>query len=123
MKMANVWRQFVVITYRTVNNIAEEKTYENKIKKYLTNKGAWILKTFGNGFQRSGVPDLICCLNGVFIAIEVKASNGKPSQLQLYNIDKIRKSGGVAMVLYPNQWEQFKEYIESEAYYAEDWRD
>ena len=53
---------------------------------------------------------MICC-NGYFVAVEVKAENGKPSDLQLYNIEQIKKAGGIAMVLYPNQFEEFKKII------------
>jgi Holliday junction resolvase len=92
--------------------MAEEKQFENKIKDYLRSRGAWVFKVAGGGFQRSGIPDLLCCLNGKFLAIEVKAERGKPSDLQLWNIEKIRQSGGVACVLYPHQWEEFKDMIE-----------
>ena len=91
--------------------MAEEKTFENKIKKFLKKKGCWVLKTWSNGVQRSGIPDLLVCCNGVFLGIEVKAENGKPTELQLWNIEEIKKSGGIAMVLYPKDFENFKKLI------------
>ena len=91
--------------------MAAEKHFENKVKKFLKDQGCWVLKTWSNGVQRSGIPDLLVCCNGYFLGVEIKAENGKPSELQLWNIEKIRKSGGIALVLYPNQFEQFKEYI------------
>ena len=91
--------------------MAEEKTFENKIKKFLKKKGCWVLKTWSNGVQRSGIPDLLVCCNGVFLGIEVKAENGKPTELQLWNIEEIKKSGGLAMVLYPKDFEKFKKLI------------
>lgn len=94
--------------------MAEEKNFENKIKKYLKNKGAWFIKYWaGAAPTKAGVPDLLVCYKGKFIAIEVKATNGKPSDLQLYNIRKINDAGGKAFLLYPKDWEKFKEYIES----------
>ena len=84
-----------------------EKVFENKVKAYLKSKGCWVLKTWGNSIQRSGVPDLICCVNGLFVGIELKAETGKPSELQLWNISEIRKAGGVAMVLYPKDFDGF----------------
>lgn len=53
----------------------------------------------------------MACVNGYFVAVEVKAQNGKPSELQLYTIDKIRQAGGFAMVLYPSAFERFKDFI------------
>lgn len=53
----------------------------------------------------------MACVNGYFVGVEVKAQNGKPSELQLYNIREIRKAGGFAMVLYPSGFNEFKEFI------------
>ena len=93
--------------------MAEEKVFENKIKTYLDSRGCWHVKFFANKFTKVGIPDLLCCVNGYFVAIEVKASNGRPSDLQIWNRDKIRKSGGYCIVLYPNQFELFKTFIDS----------
>lgn len=92
--------------------MAAEKTFENKIKKYLTEYGIWHVKYFANGFTKSGIPDILACCNGHFLAIEVKAENGKPSELQLYHIDKIKQAGGYAVVVKPSQFEELKQLIE-----------
>lgn len=55
----------------------------------------------------------MACINGYFVAIEVKAQQGKPSELQLYNIEKIRNTGGFALVLYPSAFDRFKEFIKN----------
>lgn len=91
--------------------MAEEKNFENRIKSFLKSQNAWILKTWGGGMQRSGIPDLLCCVNGYFVAIEVKASKGKASELQLWNIEQIKKAGGIALILYPKDFEDFKKLI------------
>jgi len=91
--------------------MAEEKNFENKVKKFLKEQNCWVLKTWSNGVQRSGVPDLLVCCNGYFVGVELKATKGKPSELQIWNIKKIREAGGVAIVLYPNQFEKFKDLI------------
>lgn len=36
---------------------------------------------------------------------------GKPTPLQLYNIEQIKKSGGQAFVLRPNGFEKFKKEV------------
>lgn len=91
--------------------IAQEKTFENKVKKFLDSQGAWYVKFFANSFTKKGIPDILACVNGHFIGIEVKAQNGRPSELQLHNIKKIRDAGGFAMVLYPSGFPKFKEFI------------
>lgn len=88
-----------------------EKAFEEKVKKFLKEQGCWVLKTWSNGVQRSGVPDLLVCYNGYFLGIELKAETGKPSELQLWNIEKIREAGGIAIVLYPDQFKAFKDLI------------
>lgn len=89
-----------------------EKDFEKKVKKFLSDQGCWVLKTWSNGVQREGVPDLLVCCNGYFIGIELKAANGHPSELQKWNIKQIRNSGGIAIVLYPDQFEDFKTMVE-----------
>lgn len=88
-----------------------EKNFENKVKAFLKDQGCWVLKTWSNGVQRSGVPDLLICCNGYFLGVELKAESGKPSDLQLWNIEKIREAGGFAIVLYPDQFEEFQRLI------------
>ena len=93
-------------------DMAAEKLFENKIKKYLKDNGCWYVKYFANGYTKSGIPDLLVCVNGYFVAIEVKAPKGKPSDLQLWNIEQINQSGGIGIILYPDQFDQFKEMVD-----------
>lgn len=88
-----------------------EKNFESKVKHFLKENGAWFVKFFANRMTKVGVPDLLVCLNGRFIGIEVKAANGRPSDLQVWNIEKIRQAGGYAFVLYPSAWDDFKKFI------------
>ena len=92
--------------------MAAEKQFENKITKYLESKGCWYVKYFANSFTKSGIPDILACVNGYFVAIEVKASNGKPSELQYFHRDKIRAAGGISIILYPEYFEEFKRLID-----------
>lgn len=99
--------------------MAAEKQFENKVKAFLTEQGCWYVKYWsgnaqnGKKFTKDGIPDLLVCCNGYFIGIEVKAPNGKPTKLQLWNIEQIKKAGGYALVLYPQQFEDFKRLIEA----------
>lgn len=93
--------------------MGNEKSFETKVKKLLKEQGCWNLKTWSNGVQRAGVPDLLVCCNGHFVGVELKASNGKPSALQLWNLRKIEESGGYAILLYPSDFELFKDFINS----------
>lgn len=93
--------------------MAGEKNFENKIKKFLKENGCWFVKYFANRNTRAGVPDLLACVNGYFLAIEVKGPTGKPSELQLWNVEQIREAGGIAIVLYPDQFDEFVRLIDA----------
>lgn len=89
--------------------MAEEKNLENKVKKFLKEQGCWYIKYWGGGgYTKSGIPDLLVCCNGVFLAVELKATSGRVSDLQKFQIREIKKAGGVALVLYPQDYEEFK---------------
>lgn len=98
-----------------MRKIAQEKNFENKIKAFLKEQGAWFIKYWaGSKFTKDGIPDILACINGYFVAIEVKASNGKPSELQKYHVKKINyEANGIAVILYPQDWEIFKELVNS----------
>lgn len=92
--------------------MAQEKNFENKIKKYLKDNNCWYVKFFANSFTKKGIPDILACVNGYFVAIEVKAQNCKPSELQKYNINQINKSLGIGIILYPYQYDCFKKLVQ-----------
>lgn len=78
-----------------------ERVIVARIVKALKKYGVqWVWKTHGGPYQTSGVPDILCIApkSGRFIGIEVKRPNGygKPTELQLAQIDKINAAGGVA---------------------------
>ena len=88
-----------------------EKNFETKVKKYLKASGAYYVKFFANAFTKAGVPDILACVNGYFVGIEVKAEDGRPSELQLLNIRKIKNAGGFAFILYPSAYDDFIKFI------------
>ena len=93
--------------------MAEEKIFENKIKRLIEENDGWHVKFFANGFTKSGIPDILACINGHFIGIEVKASHGKASELQIHHCKEIRKAGGLAYIVYPSGYEKLKTVIEN----------
>jgi Holliday junction resolvase len=93
--------------------MAAEKNFENRVKKFLREKGCWFIKYWGGAaYTKSGVPDILACINGVFFGVELKAPDGKPSDLQIYNLRKIHEAGGKAILLYPDDFDLFKELVE-----------
>jgi Holliday junction resolvase len=78
-------------------------TPESKVKKKVTTildqLGAYYFYPVTGGYGRSGVPDIVCCLNGNFIGIECKAGDNKPTALQNKNLEEIQAAGGFAFVV------------------------
>jgi hypothetical protein len=53
-----------------------------------------------------GIPDLILCCNGHFVAIELKKdAKSKPDSLQQYHLKKIKAAGGNSCIAHPDNWE------------------
>ena len=97
--------------------MAEEKLFENKIKQWLHDHECYHIKYWGGGqFTKSGVPDILACVNGYFIGIEVKGPRGRANALQKYNLKKIRESGGLCYIVYPSGWESLREILEGLLY-------
>lgn len=90
-------------------------TPEKKVKTKVTN----ILKEYGiyyfypvtGGYGMSGVPDIVCCYNGRFLAVECKAGSNKTTALQDKNIRQIRECGGTALVINEDNIEEVREWI------------
>ena len=64
-----------------------------------------------NGYGRAGVPDVIACVNGKFLAIECKANGNKPTALQVREIEAIRAANGVAVVVDETNWEMVRDLV------------
>jgi Holliday junction resolvase len=69
-----------------------------------------------HGFGRSGVPDIICCLEGNFLAIECKAGNNKPTALQEREMQRIRNANGDAFLINEDNIAMLEAHLQGEDY-------
>lgn len=70
------------------------------IQRYLkTLENCFFWKEHGGLYGTAGIPDIICCLGGMFVAFEVKNETGEVTRLQEATLRKIRTAGGVAVVV------------------------
>jgi len=76
-----------------------ESKVKAKLYKVLKEWGVYYFSPVTGGYGKSGVPDIICCYKGRFIAIECKAGKNKPTPLQEAEMEKIRTAQGVAAVI------------------------
>lgn len=107
--------------------MAQEKNFENKVKRFLQSVGVYPFgtprgkmsvesvgyyeKRFANRMTKSGLPDMHVVINGMSVEVELKADHGRPSEMQLFMVEQVRRSGGIAIILYPDQFEKFKSMI------------
>lgn len=78
-------------------------TPEAKVKKkvvaLLKDAGAYYFYPVTGGYGKSGVPDIVACVNGMFVGIECKAGKNKPTPLQEKNLREIVEASGAALVI------------------------
>lgn len=92
-----------------------EQVIQGEILRYLRGRGIWAHKTKSANIVRGkkkgeallvptevGVPDILACYEGAFLALEVKAAvNGKPvSGEQVAQLNWVMDAGGVAHVVW-----------------------
>lgn len=105
--------------------MGSEKNFENRLKKWLESEGIYPLgepadrmktppcgyweKRWGGGrYTKAGLPDMRIIVNGIALEVELKATNGTPSELQNRSLKQINGSNGFGFILYPEGFEAFK---------------
>jgi hypothetical protein len=76
-----------------------EKKVKDKVKRMLAERKAYYFMPATHGYGSSGVPDIIACLDGIFLGIECKANGNKPTALQMKNLSELSSQGGVGVVV------------------------
>jgi len=77
-----------------------EKDTTAAITRYLkTVPCCFFWKEHGGQYGTAGLPDLILCYRGRFVAFEVKTPTGKPTKLQEITIQRIKDAMGEAFIV------------------------
>lgn len=86
-----------------------EAEITKQIRAWLDTKpdNVWHFKTASGGGggdrgfirQKTGIPDIICCVNGFFVTLEVKTKVGKLTQTQEKEFPKIERALGPVYVV------------------------
>jgi hypothetical protein len=83
-----------------------EKTLQRRVLDDL-NKLQNTFKYKAQAMSLRGIPDIIICCNGCFIALELKRSETeKPTMLQEFTLKEINKSGGIGLLVNPKNWSE-----------------
>lgn len=77
-----------------------EARLQRAIQKVIADDcGGYVLKVHGNAYTPTGTPDLLACIGGRFVAIEVKTPSGHLSEAQAKRLIDIAGAGGIAAVV------------------------
>ena len=107
--------------------MAAEKQFEEKLKRWLESEGIYRLgtpvqdmvatpcgyweKRWGSKYSGAGWPDMHIVVRGVSLEVELKAPNGRPSELQIQKLNQIDDAGCISLVLFPKDFENFQQLI------------
>lgn len=80
-----------------------------KVTKLITARGGYVVNVIQA--SRSGIPDLLVCLHGKFLALEIKGKGDRVSALQRVALAKIQEAGGHAIIV--RDIDELVDYIEN----------
>lgn len=72
-----------------------EKKLQDKAIRYLRERGIYYLNLYGDGFSGKGKPDIIACINGRFVAFELKVGANDMQDDQRIHKLRIERSNGL----------------------------
>ena len=77
-----------------------EKTIQSKILRWLrTQPDLVAFKVAQGAYSERGVSDIICCVRGRFVALEVKTQTGKLTKHQERFLERVNNANGVGVVV------------------------
>jgi Holliday junction resolvase len=89
-----------------------EARCKQRVRKILDAANVYYFLPPGSGYGRAGIPDIIACVNGFFLAIECKAGKGKTTALQDRELERIQAAGGTTMVIYDTEEDMLRLQLE-----------
>jgi hypothetical protein len=89
-----------------------EAKVKAKVVALLKAYGAYYFFPATHGFGRSGVPDVVACLLGRFVAVECKAGKNTTTPLQDREIAAIKAADGDALVVNENNLAELEGILE-----------
>lgn len=72
-----------------------EKKLQDRAISYLKGRGIYYLNLYGDGMSGKGKPDIIACINGRFVAFELKVGANDMQDDQRIHKLRIERSDGL----------------------------
>jgi Holliday junction resolvase len=85
-----------------------ESKVKANVRKLLDDLKIYHFMPPANGFGRAGIPDIVGCMDGHFIAIECKAGKGTTTALQDRELNAILNHGGSVFIAREHNLEDLK---------------
>lgn len=92
-----------------------ESKVKKRVREILDKLSIYHFMPPANGFGRAGIPDIIGCLNGHFIAIECKAGKGTTTPLQDRELDRIHNAGGTTFIARESNLDELQQILKEKA--------
>ena len=78
----------------------KESSIQRSILSYLNSlPNCYAVTNHGSAWQGAGRPDIFACIDGRFVALEVKTDTGQPTKLQLHELKKWAKAGAFTSIV------------------------
>lgn len=85
----------------------KESNFQKLVLDFLKEREIYALNIHGGPFQERGISDILMCYEGKFIALELKANNNRPSEIQQFHLEEINKNKGVGLIFnYNKEWKK-----------------
>jgi Holliday junction resolvase len=78
--------------------ITPEAKVKTAVRKLLDSLNIYHFMPPANGFGRAGIPDIVGCMDGHFIAVECKAGKGTTTALQDRELNAVLNAGGTVFI-------------------------
>jgi len=88
-----------------------EAKVKQRVRKLLDELHIYYFFPPANGYGRAGIPDVIGCVHGHFVAIECKAGRGDLTALQERELAQIESAGGFTFVAREDNIDELKEKL------------
>lgn len=90
-----------------------EGKVKERVKKLLKENDVFFFMPKGSTYGTQGIPDIICCIRGLFIGIETKAGHGVPTAMQKEQMHRIIENGGYTFCINERNFDELREWIET----------
>lgn len=76
-----------------------ESRRSREIIKALKAEGIWSFKVHGGAMMMSGLPDIVACVDGLFVGLETKLET-KQTEIQKFRQEEIQQAGGFYFIVH-----------------------